>query len=134
VFIRDPLAEQVIGCAIAVHRVVGPGLLESAYQACLGSELRAAGLRFVSQVPVPLVYRDTRIPCAYRLDFVVQDHLVLEVKSVERLLPIHKAQVITYLKLTGLPIGLLMNFSVPVLREGIRVVVLTTPNEVSVQP
>jgi GxxExxY protein len=122
--IRDAVAERVIGCAIAVHRAVGPGLLESAYHTCLACEFRATGLTFAHQVPVALVYRDTAIACAYRLDFVIEGHVVLEVKSVEHLLPVHKAQVITYLKLTGYPVGLLINFCVPVLRDGIRSVVL----------
>ena len=96
--IRDPVAERVIGCAIAVHRVVGPGLLESAYHACLA--------------------------CAYRLDFVIKNRVVLDLECVAHLLPVHVAQVITYLKLTAYPVGLLINFCVPVLKEGIRSVVL----------
>ncbi len=121
--IRDDVAERVIGCAIAVHRAVGPGLLESAYHACLASEFRATGLTFAHQVPVALVYKEIAIACAYRLDFVIENRVVLEVKSVEHLLPVHKAQVITYLKLTGHPVGLLINFCVPVLKDGIRSVV-----------
>lgn len=94
--------------------------VESAYHRCLASEFRATGLAFEHHSPVPLVYRDVALPCAYRLDFVVEGRVVVEVKSVEHLLPVHKAQVITYLKLTGYPIGLLMNFCAPLMKDGIR--------------
>jgi GxxExxY protein len=103
-----------------VHRHLGPGLLESAYEQCLCHELRLMGMSFMRQRPVPLVYKGVSIDCAYRLDIVVQEELLVEVKAVNHLLPLHEAQVITYLKLTGLDVGLLINFNTPVLRCGIR--------------
>ncbi len=118
------MAETVIGCAIEVHRTIGPGLLESAYQACLREELLHAGLAFKEQIAIPVRYRGVRLDCGYRLDFLVNDELVVELKSVERILPIHKAQALTYLRLTRFPQALLINFNVPVLRHGIASVVL----------
>jgi GxxExxY protein len=122
-FVKTPLAEKVIGCAIEVHRTLGPGLLESTYQACLKEEFRCAEVRYLDQVPIPVRYRGVDLDCAYRLDFVVDEALVVEVKCVERTLPIHKAQLLTYLRLTGLPQGLLLNFHAAVLRHGITSVV-----------
>lgn len=121
-FTPDPLARRVIGCAIDVHRIVGPGLLESAYRACLAEALRAETIRFEREVPVTLTYRSLVIKNAYRLDFLIDDRLIVEVKSVERVLPVHKAQVVTYLRMTGAELGLLLNFSVPVLRHGVHTV------------
>ena len=95
---RDPLTERVIGCAIAVHRALGPGLLESAYEECLCLELKHADMPYARQVPLPLIYRGNRLDCGYRLDVVIQNELVLEVKAVERLLPIHDAQILSYLR------------------------------------
>lgn len=116
---RSEVAGQVIGCAIRVHRALGPGLLESAYQKCLGFEMKRSGLRVAAQVDVPLRYEDVVLDCGYRLDFVVEDSVIVEVKSVERVLPIHKAQVLTYLRLTGLGQGLLLNFCVSAMKHGI---------------
>lgn len=115
-----PLAERIVGAAIQVHRALGPGLLESSYQRCLACEFTMTGIAFRSEVTLPLEYRNLRISCGYRVDFIVEDEILLELKSVERLLPIHEAQVITYLKLTGLPRALLMNFNVPVLGRGVK--------------
>jgi GxxExxY protein len=112
--------EQVIGCAIAVHRVLGPGLFESVYETCVGAEFEAAGLSYTRQVPIPLSYRDRRLPCVYRLDLVVEGRLLLELKAVDRVLPVHSAQMLTYLKLSGLRQGLLFNFNVPRLVDGIK--------------
>lgn len=120
---RSPIAEKVIGCAIEVHRAVGPGLLESAYERCLAKELTERGLRYSTQVPVPLVYKGVDLECGYRLDFVVENEVVVEVKSVEQVLPVHKAQLLTYLRLTQLPQGLLFNFNVTLLKTGICSVV-----------
>jgi len=125
VMYKSVLAERVIGCAIEVHRALGPGLLETAYQACLAQELRESALPFDRQVQVPVHYKGVTLDCGYRLDFVVNEELVIELKSVERILPIHKAQALTYLRLTGLPQALLINFNVPLLRHGITSVVLT---------
>lgn len=121
---KTVLAERVIGCAIEVHRALGPGLLETAYQACLARELHEAALPFNRQVSVPVSYKGVELDCGYRLDFVVNEELVIELKSVERILPIHKAQALTYLRLTGLSQALVINFCVPVLRHGITSVVL----------
>jgi GxxExxY protein len=117
---NDPLTERIIGFAIEVHRQLGPGLLESAYEECLCHELSQDGLTFRRQVPLPVVYKSVRLDCGYRLDIVVENSVVIELKAVERLMPIHEAQLITYLKLSGLPTGLLLNFNTPVLRDGIR--------------
>ena len=117
---RDSLSENVIGAAIEVHRALGPGLLESAYEECLCHELSLRGLSFKRQVDLPVTYKGIRLDCGYRLDIVVEHQLVLELKSVEALLPIHDAQLLTYLKLSGVATGLLMNFNVPVLRNGLR--------------
>ena len=112
--------EQILGAAIAVHRALGPGLLESTYEACLAYELLERRLRIERQASLPIVYRGVRIDCGYRLDLVVEGLVVVEIKAVERMLPIHEAQILTYLKLSGLPVGLLLNFNVPMMREGIR--------------
>ena len=119
-FENDRLTEKVIGLAIEVHRQLGPGLLESAYEECLCLELQEAGLAFRRQVPLPITYKSARLDCGYRLDLVIEDQLILELKSVEGLLPIHEAQVLTYMKLSGLRTGLLLNFNSVVLKSGIR--------------
>src|SRR5579864_2463327 len=107
VYEHDPLTERVIGFAIDVHRQLGPGLLESAYEECLCYELRRGELSFQRQVPLPVVYKSIRLDCSYRLDVVVEQAVILELKTVERLLPIHEAQLLTYLKLSGLHTRLL---------------------------
>jgi GxxExxY protein len=117
---RDSLTEKVIGAAIEVHRALGPGLLESAYVECLCYELSSAGLVFRKQVELPVLYKKVKLDCGYRMDIVVSESLVLEIKTVEKLLPIHQAQLLTYLRLSGLRTGLLINFSVPVLKNGIK--------------
>jgi GxxExxY protein len=118
--IEDPLSERVIGAAIEVHRSLGPGLLESAYEECLCFEFKERQLPFRRQVPLPVMYKSVRLDCGYRMDLVVSDELIIEIKTVERLLPIHEAQLLTYLKLSGLKKGLLLNFHTSVLRDGIR--------------
>ena len=112
---RDPLTEQIIGCAIKVHRALGPGLLESAYEACLAFELNRSGLVVATQVPLPLIYEDVRLDCGYRIDLIVSDDVIVEVKSIERLLPLHEAQLLTYMRLARKRRGLLMNFNAEVL-------------------
>ncbi len=121
---RDALTERIIGLAIEVHRVLGPGLLESAYEECLCYELREAQLVFQRQVPLPVVYKQVRLECGYRMDVVVAQQLVLELKTVERLLPIHDAQLLTYMRLARLPTGLMINFHAPVVKDGLRRFVL----------
>ncbi len=108
-----------------VHRELGPGLLESAYEEALAYELGQAGLVFERQRELPLRYKHIELPCEYRLDFVVEGQLLLELKAVSELLPIHQAQLLTYLKLEQLPLGLLINFNVPVLKDGVRRVILS---------
>jgi GxxExxY protein len=116
----DPLTRRIIGCAIAVHRAIGPGLLESAYEECLVYELVQSGLMIARQVPLPVVYREVRLECGYRLDIVVEHRVVLELKTVEKLLPIHDAQLLTYLRLSSIRTGLLINFHSTVLKNGIK--------------
>ena len=113
------LSSQVIGAAIEVHKILGPGLLESAYEECLAHELQLRGLSVERQKLLPLVYKGKQLDCGYRLDLVVENAIILELKSCDAIEPIHKAQVLTYLKLSGLSLGLLLNFNVPVMRESI---------------
>ena len=120
----EDVSRQVIGFAIEVHKALGPGLLESAYEQCLARELELNGFRFRRQVPIPVVYKGICLDCAYRLDLVVDDTLIVEIKAVEKLMPIHSSQLLTYLKLTGIRAGLLLNFHSEVLRDGLRRIVL----------
>lgn len=113
------VTDQIIGAAIEVHRALGPGLLESAYQACMGFELNARGVSVRREVELPVVFRGHRLDCGYRLDLVVQEKVIVEIKCVEKLSPIHDAQLLTYLRLSGLRVGLLINFNVPLLKDGI---------------
>ncbi len=116
----DPLTREIIGAAIEVHKALGPGLLESAYERCLAREVAIRGLRVERQIEVALEYKGERIDCAYRMDLVVEGSVLVEIKAVERLLPIHDAQVLTYLRLTGLRKALLLNFNTAYLRGGIK--------------
>jgi GxxExxY protein len=114
---------EIVGAAIEVHRRLGPGLLESAYEACLCRELLLRGVSFEQQVILPIDYRGLQLDCGYRLDIVAAESIIIEVKAVRRVLPVHRAQVLTYLKLTGLHIGLLINFNVELLRTGVHRIV-----------
>lgn len=114
------ITESVIGAAIEVHKKLGPGLLESAYRECLAREFLLRNIPFEREVPVPIVYKDVKLECGYRLDFLVSGRVVIETKSVEALAPIHEAQLLTYMNLGGWEVGLLMNFNVLMLKEGIR--------------
>ena len=114
------LTGMIIGAAMEVHRNLGPGLLESAYQESLGRELVLRGIPFLRQVPLPVDYKGVRLDCSYRIDLLVDSAVVVEIKSVAVIEPIHEAQLLTYMKLGGWPLGLLINFNVPVLRTGIR--------------
>ncbi len=120
----EPLSHKVIGCALEVHRELGPGLLESTYEACLAHELSQAGLSFSRQTPMLVEYKGVRLDCGYRVDVLVENALILELKAVDEVLGIHEAQLLTYLKLSKLSVGLLINFNVPVLKDGIRRFVL----------
>jgi len=115
----DQLSQLIVGAAIEVHRCLGPGLLESAYEQALVFELQQQGLHVRSQEPVPVIYKGQNLQCDYRLDLLIEGLVIIELKTVEKLLPIHKAQILTYLKLKRLWLGLLINFNVPVLKQGI---------------
>ena len=117
---KDPLTERVIGCAIEVHRALGPGLLESTYQQCLIHELKLNGIPFQAEKPIPVEYKGIRLDCGYRIDVLVDGRLILELKSAEEIAPIHKAQLLTYMKLSGIHTGLLINFNVRRLIDGIE--------------
>jgi len=116
----NQLSGKVIGAAIEVHRALGPGLLESAYQACLKHEFHLQQIAFEEEKPLSIDYKNHQVDCAYRLDFVIEDCLILELKAVEKVLPIHQAQILTYMKLTGYRLGLLINFNVLALKNGIQ--------------
>lgn len=120
----DLLSNRVIGCALEVHRHLGPGLLESAYEQCLAVELTDAGIPFRVQAELPVDYKNKRIDCGYRIDLLIDDALIVELKSVQELLPIHDAQLLTYMKLAKINIGLLMNFNNKSLKDGIKRFVL----------
>jgi len=122
------ITESIIGAAIEVHRALGPGLLESAYEACLTFELAQRGLKVEQQKPLPVVYREVKLDCGYRLDLLVEEVVIVEVKAVDRLMPIHQAQLLSYLKLSGCKVGLLINFNVKVLKDGIRRLVNDFPD------
>jgi GxxExxY protein len=122
--LNEQLTGRVIAAAIEVHRVLGPGLLESAYESCLCRELELAGLAYERQRALPVSYKDVRLDCGYHMDVVVGGELVVELKSCERLLPVHSAQLLTYLRLGGFHVGLLINFNVPLLKDGIKRLVL----------
>ncbi len=117
---RDALTEKIIGCAIEVHRALGPGLLESAYEQCLARELSLNDVQFRLQVPIPVEYKGLHLDCGYRIDVLVDEQVILELKSVERILAIHEAQLLTYMKLATVDKGLLINFNVKRLVDGIR--------------
>jgi GxxExxY protein len=121
---RDQLTERIIGAAIEVHRELGPGLLESAYESCLSHELARCNLGFTRQVPVPIKHKGHKIDIAYRIDVVVESRVVLEVKAVEALTPVHTAQLMTYMRLSKMRTGLLLNFNVRMMRDGIKRFVL----------
>jgi GxxExxY protein len=116
----DSVAKQVVDAALTVHRTLGPGLLESVYEQCLCLELADRGVRFERQKALAITYRQHDLPNALRLDLIVEDAIIVEAKAVETLLPIHRAQLLTYLRLTALQVGLLINFNVPLLKDGIR--------------
>ena len=116
----ENLARQIVDSAVKVHATLGPGLLESVYEKCLAIELTRRNITFKQQVAVPIVYEGTQVDPGLRLDLVAGGQVVVEMKAVEKLLPVHEAQLLTYLKLTGLPLGLLLNFNVPLMKDGIR--------------
>ncbi len=117
---ESELSGRVIGAAIEVHRALGPGLLESAYEQCLCYELKQRGVVYSRQVALPVSYKGVELECGYRLDIVIENSLVVEIKAIDAIAPIHEAQLLTYLRLSGHRLGLLINFNVPVLRDGIK--------------
>ena len=122
--VEEELTSAIIAAAIDVHRELGPGLLESAYQACLCHEFALRDLAHEEQVPIPLVYKGLRLDCGYRADVIVKGLVIIEIKVVDRVMELHQAQLLTYMKLTGIRVGLIINFNVPVLRNGIVRMVL----------
>jgi len=116
---KDPRTSSIIGAAIEVHRQIGPGLLESAYEECLCHELHLRGLPFERQVALPVTYKGVKLDCVYKIDLIVQQEIVVELKAIEKLLPVHEAQLLTYLKISGKHVGLLINFNSPLLTQGI---------------
>ena len=120
----DELSNKVIGCALEVHRHLGPGLLESTYEQCLAHEMKLTEMSFKMQYPLPVEYKGIRLDCGYRIDLFVERRLIVELKSVEKILPIHQAQLLTYMKLADISIGLLINFNVKYLKNGIKRMVL----------
>jgi GxxExxY protein len=124
----DEISHRIIGAAIEVHRHLGPGLLESAYESCLVFELKGLGLKVEEQKPLPVIYKDVKLDCGYRLDLVVEGEIIVEIKAVEKLLPIHEAQLLSYLRLANKRVGLLMNFHVSVLKNGLKRIVNEFPD------
>jgi GxxExxY protein len=116
--LHEELTERVIGSAIEVHRALGPGLLKSAYEECLCHEFHLRGIGFERQVPLPVEYKGVKLDCGYRLDLIVESVLILEIKCAEDVLPVHEAQILTYMRMTGKRVGLILNFNVPVLTRG----------------
>jgi len=123
----DEITDAIIGSAIKVHQSLGPGLLESTYEACMAFELIECGLSVERQKPLPVVYRAVMLDCGYRIDMLVQRAVIVEFKAVERLLPIHEAQILSYLKLSGCKAGLLINFNVRMLKDGVKRIVNSFP-------
>jgi GxxExxY protein len=121
---RDPVTDRVIGLAIEVHRQLGPGLLESVYEECLCYEMQVQGIPYRRQVQLPIQYKGVHLECGHRMDIVVDEKLIIEIKSVDKLLPLHEAQLLTYLKLSGIRTGLLLNFNAMLLKDGIKRMVL----------
>lgn len=117
---ENSISREIIGAAIEVHKILGPGLLESAYQECLARELSLRGKEFEREKTLPVEYKGTRLDCGFRVDFLVKQQVLVELKAVEKVLPIHQAQILTYLKLMNLKLGILLNFNVPMMREGIK--------------
>jgi len=120
----DELSNKVIGCALEVHKALGPGLMESVYEKCLSYELAKAGLKYETQKAMPVIYKGIKIDCGFRIDILVEGKLIVELKSVDKVLPIHQSQVLTYMKLAGISTGLLLNFNVTKLKDGIQRFVL----------
>lgn len=124
----DLITRRIIGAAIEVHKAIGPGLLESAYESCLAYELRQMGFKVEEQKSLPIVYKNVKLDCGYRMDLVVEDRVIVEIKAIDQLAPIHDAQLLSYLRMSGMKVGLLLNFHVRILRDGIRRIVNEFPD------
>jgi GxxExxY protein len=124
----DLITRRIIGAAIEVHKALGPGLPESAYQTCLAYELQERGFKVEQQLPLPVIYKNVKLDCGYRLDLVVEDSVILEIKAIQELAPIHDAQLLSYLRLSGKTVGLIINFHVRVLKDGLKRVVNEFPD------
>ncbi|MGY8787065.1 MAG: GxxExxY protein [Fidelibacterota bacterium] len=122
--LEQELTRKIIKCAIEVHKALGPGLLESSYEKCLMKEFELSDVLFKSQIELPLEYKGVRIDAGYLIDLIVEQKVIIELKAVGSLIPVHEAQLLTYMKLTGIRVGMLMNFNVPVLKDGIKRMVL----------
>lgn len=120
----DELSNVIIGCAIEVHKTLGPGMLESSYEECLEYELKKKGIDVKRQVPVPVVYKDIKLNCGYRLDLLVEEKVIIEIKSVDKLIPIHQSQLLTYMRFSNVKLGLLINFNVRFLKDGLNRLIL----------
>ena len=120
----NEVTSKIIGCAIVVHKTLGPGLFESAYEECLSFELRLAGLKIERQVPVPVCYRGAKLDCGYRIDILVEDSVIIELKSAEAFNPVYETQILTYLKFSNKKLGLLINFNVALLKQGLKKYIL----------
>ncbi|MBN1408762.1 MAG: GxxExxY protein [Calditrichaceae bacterium] len=120
----EDLSGEIIGCAIEVHKILGPGLLESAYEECLAYELRKKKISYERQKELPVIYKEINLECGYRIDLLVDNRILMELKSVEKLMPVHTAQILTYMRLSNIKIGLLINFNVTVLKNGLKRFVL----------
>jgi GxxExxY protein len=116
----NQITEKIIGCAIEVHKHLGPGLLESAYEECLVFELQNAGLNLERQKPVPIIYKEIKLDCGYRVDILVENSVIIELKSVDSLNPVHEAQILTYMRFSKKEVGLLINFNVVLLKQGLK--------------
>ena len=127
-YLHQELTHRIIAAAIEVHKNLGPGLLEAVYRLCLGLEFAALGLQYQTEVEIPLLYKDKKINHCFRLDFLVENDVVIELKAVEKVLPVHEAQLLTYLRLAKKQVGLLINFNVPMLKQGIHRCILSTNN------
>ncbi|MDI6783569.1 MAG: GxxExxY protein [bacterium] len=121
---ENKITEKIIKCAIEVHKQLGPGLLESIYEVCLCKEFELDGLKYTQQKELPIVYKNIELPERYRVDLIVEDKIVVEIKCVESILPVHQAQVLTYLRLTGLKLGLILNFYSELMKKGIKRIIL----------
>ena len=124
----NEITDKIIGAAINIHRELGPGLLESTYEACMVYDLTEIGLKVVQQKLLPVVYKGVKLECGYRIDLFIEDKIIVELKSVEKILPIHEAQLLSYLKLSGCKVGLLINFNVKILKNGIQKIVNNFPD------